>query len=111
MTPAASAQRLLLGTGLGLLLASGLGFISGILSIENPGPGFGIPILGLLILVLSGPTGRGEGILGNVFPNEDRQALSTRIEGELVQSKGDNDIGDAWARLEHTVLSKELEEE
>ena len=111
MTPAAGARRLLLGTGLGLILASGLGLISGILSIENPGAGFVIPLIGLMMLALAGPTGRGVGLLGGFFPDEDRSSMASRIESELVQSKSDTEIGDAWARLEHTVLSKELEEE
>ena len=52
MTPAASAHRLLLGTGLGLVLASGLGLISGVLSIENPSVWFVIPVLVLFCWLL-----------------------------------------------------------
>ena len=111
MTPAASAQRLLVGTGLGLLLASGSGFISGILTIDTPEIGFAVPFIGILMLMLSVPTGRGEGDLGRVFPNENRSTMALRIESELTQTKTDNDVGNAWARLEHTVLSKELEGE
>ena len=37
MNPAASAQRLMLGTGLGLLLATGFAYISGIATIDSVG--------------------------------------------------------------------------
>ncbi len=111
MTPAESAHRLLLGTGLGLVLASGLGLISGVLSIENPSIGFVIPVLGIVLLGLAGPTSRGEGPLKALFPNEDRSNMAARVEAELMQNKSDAEVGNAWAKLEHTMLSKELEEE
>ena len=111
MNPAKSAQRLLTGTGLGLLLASGLGLISGILSIENPSIGFAIPLIGIILLGLSGPTGRGEGPLGRYFPDENKSDMAARVENELNNSQNEDDVGNAWAKLEHTMLSKELEEE
>jgi hypothetical protein len=111
MTPAASAHRLLLGTGLGLVLASGLGLISGVLSIGNPSVWFMIPVLGIILLGLAGPTGRGEGPFGGIFPNEDNNTMASRVEAELMQTNNDTEIGNAWANLEHTMLSKELEEE
>tara|TARA_B100000767_G_scaffold264683_1_gene279867 strand:- start:6792 stop:7127 length:336 start_codon:yes stop_codon:yes gene_type:complete len=111
MTPAASAHRLLLGTGLGLLLASGLGLISGVLSIKTPSVGFLIPVLGFILLLLAGPTRRGEGPLSHLFPNENKDDMAGRIESELTQTKSDAEVGNAWAKLEHTMLSKELEEE
>lgn len=111
MTPAIRAQRLLLGTGLGLLLASGMALISGVISIEEPDIGFIFPLIGLILLALSGPTGKGQGPLGNLFPNENTESMTMRIEAELMSTKRDDDVGNAWAKLEHTMLSKELEEE
>ena len=111
MTPADSAHRLLLGTGLGLLLAGGFGLLSGVISIEEPSIGFVIPIIGLMLLALAGPTGKGEGPLGKWFPNEDATAMAERVENNLIQESHDADVGDAWAKLEHSMLSKELEEE
>ena len=111
MTPASSAHRLLLGTGLGLVLASGLGLISGVISIENPSVGFVIPVLGVVLLGLAGPTGRGEGPLSGMFPHEDSNTMASRVEAELMQASNDTEVGNAWANLEHTMLSKELEEE
>lgn len=111
MSPAKSAQRLLLGTGLGLILASGLALVSGALEVEKPGIGFIIPLVGIILLGLSGPTGRGEGPLGTMFPNENESEMVNRIENELTGSKKEDDVGNAWAKLEHTMLTKELEED
>ena len=111
MTPARSAQRLLLGTGLGLVLAGGFGLISGLISIEEPGPGFLIPIFGLILLILSGPTGKGEGALAEFFPNEDDSVMAARVESDVSQQIQEAEVGNAWAKLEHSVLSKEIEEE
>tara|TARA_B110000444_G_C18850916_1_gene605511 strand:- start:6499 stop:6834 length:336 start_codon:yes stop_codon:yes gene_type:complete len=111
MTPAIRAQRLLLGTGLGLLLASGMALISGVISIEEPEIGFIFPLIGLILLVLAGPTGKGQGPLGSLFPNESNDSMAMRIETDLMSNKRDDDVGNAWAKLEHTMLSKELEEE
>ena len=111
MSPADSARRLLLGTGLGLLMASGLALISGVLSIEEPGLGMIVPFIGLILLGLSGPTGRGEGPLSAWFSNENDGEMAGRVEAELSRSAVDEDVGDAWAKLEHSMLSKELEEE
>ena len=111
MTPASSARRLLLGTGLGLLLAGGFGLLSGVISIEEPSIGFVIPLIGLVLIALAGPTGRGEGPLADWFPNEDDVAMASRVGEDIIQEKHDADVGNAWAKLEHSVLSKELEEE
>ena len=111
MTPASSARRLLLGTGLGLLLAGGFGLLSGVISIEEPSIGFVIPLIGLVLIALAGPTGRGEGPLADWFPNEDDVAMASRVGEDIIQEKHDTDVGNAWAKLEHSMLSKELEEE
>ena len=111
MTPASSAQRLLLGTGLGLLLAGGFGLISGIISIEEPSIGFLIPMAGIVAIGLSGPTGRGEGPLSGWFPKENDSIMAARVENDLTQQMQDDDVGNAWAKLEHSMLSKELEGE
>ena len=100
-----------MGTGLGLVLAGGFGLISGVISIDEPKTGFVIPILGLIFIGLSGPTGRGEGPLADFFPNENDANMATRVESDIIQQMQDADVGNAWAKLEHSMLSKELEEE
>jgi len=111
MAPAKSAQRLLIGTGLGLLLASGFGLISGVITLDNPSIGFIVPIFGIVLLGLANATGRGEGFLASWFPNEKDSEMASRIETELTQGRKDIDVGNAWAKLEHSMLSKELEAE
>ena len=111
MTPASSARRLLFGTGLGLFLAGGFGLISGVIAIETPSLGFLVPLIGLILIGLSYPTGSGEGPLAKWFPNENNEAMAVRVESDLSQEMQDADVGNAWAKLEHSMLSKELEEE
>lgn len=112
MTPAASAQRLLFGTGLGLILASGLALGTGQLSLTHPGAlTIVIPAIGIFCLILAPIAGRGDGFLASIFPNEDKATMVSRIETEHVWVKKDAEIGDAWAKLEESVLSKDVEEE
>lgn len=85
--------------------------ISGVIEIETPSLGFVVPLAGLLLIGLSFPTGRGEGPLANWFPNEDNAAMGARVEADLTQGKHETDVGNAWAKLEHSMLSKELEAE
>lgn len=112
MNPAQAAKRLLLGTGLGLSMAVGLGFISGQIKVDNPINAWSLIILlAMVCLALAGPTGRGKGPLSSMFPNEDRHAMVSRVESDLSETRKDADMGDAWARLEESMLSKEIEEE
>jgi hypothetical protein len=112
MTPAASAQRLLFGTGLGLILASGLALGSGQLSLTNPGAlTIVIPALGIFCLILAPIAGKGNSVLATIFPDENKATMVSRVETELSWVKKDTEIGNAWAKLEESVLSKDIEEE
>ncbi|MEL0100506.1 MAG: hypothetical protein VW862_02230 [Euryarchaeota archaeon] len=111
MNPAASAQRLMLGTGLGLLLATGFGYISGVTNLNSVGFDLLIPFLGLLLIFCSFLVKQENGVFSSLFPNQDNSQLSAEVENELTQSRKDDELGDAWAKLEHSMLSKELEEE
>ena len=93
------------------MLAGGFGLVSGIISIEEPSIGFVIPLLGLIFVGLSSPTGRGEGPLADFFPNENDANMAARVESDINLKMQDADVGNAWAKLEHSMLSKELEEE
>ena len=93
------------------MLAGGFGLVSGIISIEEPSIGFVIPLLGLIFVGLSSPTGRGEGPLADFFPNENDANMAARVESDINLQMQDADVGNAWAKLEHSMLSKELEEE
>ena len=37
--------------------------------------------------------------------------MAARVESDINQQMQDADVGNAWAKLEHSMLSKELEEE
>ena len=37
--------------------------------------------------------------------------MAARVELEINQEIQDSDVGNAWAKLEHSMLSKELEQE
>ena len=111
MTPAIAAQRLLFGTGLGMILATGLGLISRLIEFNSLGPELMIPIFGFTFLVLGYFTGKGEGPLKDWFPLESRDKMVLRLENEISTLEKDSHLGDAWAKLEETMLSKELEEE
>ena len=111
MTPASSAHKILLGTGLGLLMAGGLALISGQISIDNPSTGFIVIILGVFLIVFSLNTKSGSGILSSWFPEEGNESLRIRVEEDIAFTSKEEMIGGAWAKLEHTMLSKELEGE
>jgi len=112
MNPAVSAKRILLGTGLGLILATGFGLVSNQFSIDNLGFEIIFPITGLILIILSINIGNGAtSLLNSIFPNENKDEMALRINEELIQFSGAENVGDAWAKLEKTVLVKELEEE
>ena len=111
MNPAHSARRLFIGTGLGLLLATGLALISGVMSIEPLNASLLIPLAGLLFLVCAMLTGNSEGLLSGMFPDENNEAMVSRVKSDLSENKKEAEVGDAWAKLEETMLSNELEEE
>jgi len=111
VTPAHSAKRLLIGTGFGLFLATGLALISGIMKFSQPDMGLIIPALGILCLLLADSTGKGRGPLSQWFPLENESEMAARVENDVIEIEKDSHLGDAWARLEETMLSKELEEE
>ena len=111
MTPAHAAKRLLIGTGFGLILATGLALISGMMKLSQPGLGIVVPILGVVCLGIADMTGKGKGPLSLWFPLENKAEMEARVENEITGIKKDSHLGDAWARLEETMLSKELEEE
>ncbi len=112
MNPAVSAKRILLGTGLGLILATGFGLVSNQFSMDKIGFEIIFPITGLILIFLSINIDNGAtSLLNSIFPNEDEHEMASRINEELIQFSGAENVGDAWAKLEKTVLVKELEEE
>ncbi|MDP6870148.1 MAG: hypothetical protein QGI21_05195 [Candidatus Poseidoniaceae archaeon] len=111
MNPASSANRILIGTGLGLILVTGFGLVSGMFDFSSPGFELIFPIVGLALLIISSPLGNTINPLNSLFPDENQEVMASRISSELIQFNTEQDVGDAWAQLEKTVLTKELEEE
>ena len=122
-TPAAAAHRILLGTGLGLLVISGLLFSMGFLPPENcnsevssciPTNSFGwlIPIFsGIFILfgllILKKPE-----FFENIFPNIDEEKRKGNIEELLLEEHlEDSKSSSAWTSLEKKLLIEKFEEE
>lgn len=111
-SPAEAAQRLLMGTGLGLLLVSGLAFQSEMLSLDSASVGWAIPISAIVCILLAF-SGRKEtgGLLGGLFSAEDEGAVAERIGSEISAEEKDASVGGAWAELEANLLSDEIGED
>ena len=122
-TPAAAAHRILLGTGLGLLVISGLLFSMGFLPPENcnsevssciPTNSFGwlIPIFSSIfilfgLLILKKPE-----FFENIFPNIDEEKRKGNIEELLLEEHlEDSKSSSAWTSLEKKLLIEKFEEE
>ena len=65
----------------------------------------------MFLIAISLNTKSGTGILSSWFPKEDNENLKIRVEEDLAFTSKEEMIGSAWAKLEHTMLSKELEGE
>jgi len=110
--PAAAAQRLLLGTGLGLMLVSGLAMQRGMLGVDNFQFGWAIPLIAMICLFLGLTMGEGKGgFLLGLFPDENDEMLAVRMKDEVALEQKDLDLGGAWAKLEANLLSEELSQE
>ena len=110
--PAAAAQRLLLGSGLGLLLVSGLSFQRGMLGVDQFSFGWLIPIaaatcIGIGLSMSNGKTG----LLSGLFPDEDQDDLVARVQEQVELEDKEENIGGAWAQLEVELLTTEVGED
>ncbi len=105
-SPAAAANRLFLGAGLGLLLVTGLALQRGMLVFSEVSFGWIIPICAILCFLI----GRG-GLASTYFPDEDDSQLVSRITDEIAIEEKEADVGGAWAQLEANLLSEEIGED
>jgi hypothetical protein len=111
MTPSTKAGRILIGCGCGLVLATGLALVSGVITADFVAASSLIPLAAISFLLIGWMTISGKGPLIAWFPNEIISEMTERIEKEVSESKKEQKMGGAWARLEATVLEKKIEEE
>jgi len=111
MTPSIKAGRILIGCGFGLFFATGVAMISGVITSDIYSSSSLIPFAAIGFLLIGWLTISGKGPLIAWFPNEIDSEVVARIEKEVDESKKEEKMGGAWAKLEATVLDKKIEEE
>jgi hypothetical protein len=111
MTPSIKAGRILIGCGAGLVFATGLAMISGVITTDINSASSLIPVAAIVFLLIGWITRSGKGPLIAWFPDEIDSDVVVRIEKEVSASEKEEKMGGAWAKLEATVLEKKIEEE
>lgn len=121
-SPADAARRILLGTGLGLLVVTGLLLSIGLLPpanctdeefdcIEISAAGWAIPAAAAFCLGLGGMLKIRPDVLAGLFPETTDAQRAAMIDAQLESEIDDSQLGGAWATLEEKMLSSKLEEE
>jgi len=106
--PSKAANRILLGTGFGLILVCGFAIIEGRMIVNELGFGHLFLLIGMLCLVMARLLNYETSFLTSIFPNETESQLEQRVSDELNQITRDNRVGNAWAELESKVLAEEI---
>lgn len=109
--PSKAANRVLLGTGLGLILVCGFAITEQRMALDEIGVGHVFLLTGIVFLILSRLINYQTSVLAQYFPNETEEAMKTRIQDELSQAARENKVGNAWAELESKVLTSEIAQE
>lgn len=109
--PAKAASRLLLSTGLGLLLVTGLALQRNLFDFSTLNIGYIIPFGAIILIALSKNMNSGKGPLAELFPDEDEEDLIERVSEEARAQEKEEKVGGAWASLEASLLSTEFGEE
>ena len=109
--PSVAVERLLYGTGIGLLLGVGFGLQAG----RSPGaspPSLEIFVaLAVLCFGLGWSLGNGAGPLARWFSHETEEAMAARVRTEIDEVHRSEDVTAKWAELEAKVLTQDLGEE
>ena len=106
--PSKAANRILLGTGFGLILVCGFAIIEERMIVNQLGFGHLFLLIGVLCLVMSKLINYETSVLASIFPNETESQLKQRVSEEINQITRDNLVGNAWAELESKVLAEEI---
>lgn len=109
--PADVASRLLMATGLGLILATAFGLQQQMVDFDEVGVGWIIAIVGLIAIALSTLIARGEGPLAKAYPLEDDIEMAKRVKVDVGDIEKDSSMGNAWAKLEATVLEQDISQQ
>ena len=109
--PSKAANRVLLGTGLGLILVCGFAITEQRMTLDEIGVGHIFLLTGVVFLILSRLVNYETSVLAQYFPNETEEEMKTRIQDELSQAERENKVGNAWAELESKVLTSEIAQE
>jgi hypothetical protein len=109
--PADAASRLLMATGLGLILATGFGLQQQMLDLNNIGIGWIIGISGLILIGLSTLVAKGDGPLAKAYPLESDVEMASRVKEDVEEVEKDSSMSNAWAKLEATVLEQDILEQ
>ena len=109
--PSKAANRVLLGTGLGLILVCGFAITEQRMTLDEIGVGHVFLLTGVVFLILSRLVNYESSALAQYFPNETEEEMKTRILDELSQAERENKVGNAWAELESKVLTSEIAQE
>ena len=122
-TPASAAYRIIFGTGLGLLIISGLLFTMELLPpntcsseqldcISTNSFGWLIPIFGILFITVGTLTYKKPDLFGNLIPNTTSDDRRHTLEKDIIQEQiEDSKSSDAWSSLEKKLLTSKIEEE
>ena len=122
-TPASAARRIIFGTGLGLLIISGLLFTMGLLPptrcsseqlncISTNSFGWLIPIFGLLFIIIGILSYNNPNLFGNLIPNSSEIERRDSLEKDIIQEQlEDSKSSNAWSSLEKKLLINKIEEE
>ena len=109
--PSKAANRILLGTGFGMLLICGFAIIEERMIVDKLGVGHLFLLTGIICVVVSRLLNYDASFLAKIFPNETEVELKQRVSGEVNQITRENRMGNAWAELESKVLADEIIEE
>ena len=109
--PRVAVERLLYGTGVGLLLGIGFGL--------QAGRSFGSTYLALELFivlavgcfVLGWMLGNGGGPLARWFSHETEDAMAKRVRSDIEEVHRSEDVTAKWAEMEAKVLTEDLSEE
>ena len=109
--PSVAVERLLYGTGVGLLLGLGFGLQSGRTLGANP-PVMEVFVGAAVLCFLMGWTlSNGTGPLARWFSHESEEAMARRVRAEIEEVHRSEDVTSKWAELEAKVLTQDLGEE